>query len=165
MSTEVTDLLEEVLAAARGRGIDQRGLARAAGVAAETISRAKRRGNIELRTLAALAAAAGMQLRVEPAARSRQQGDAPPRSTLADPKWGLAWSNQQMGVRGLVTNALLKGDYDAILEAVTQHGMALVQGQWQELKETRPARVSKRTVASVDRMLRNITRGFARAQG
>jgi transcriptional regulator with XRE-family HTH domain len=165
MSISAPDILGEILRVARGNGLDQAGLARAAGVAPETISRAKKRGNIELRTLTALAAAATVELRVEPVAvQPSPNGDGKRRSSLADPRWGIAWSNQNMDAPALITNALLKGSYGTILEAAVQYGIDLVRRQWDEVKDARSARESKHARTSVDRILNNIEKGFARAE-
>ena len=166
MSMDAPGILGEILRAARGKGLDQGGLARAEGVAAETISRAKRRGNIELRTLTALAAAAAVELRVEPVAAHPSPGGSGERarSSLADPRWGIAWSNQNMDARALITNALLNGSYSTILEAAVQYGIDLVRRQWDQVKDGRSVRVSKHARTSVDRILNNIAKGFARAE-
>jgi transcriptional regulator with XRE-family HTH domain len=157
-------ILEEILGAARSQGLDQAAVARAAGVAAETISRAKRRGNIELRTLTALAEAAGVRLRVEPLPARPAPGKERT-SSLAEPRWGIAWSNPNMSVRALVTNALLKGAFDVIVEAAAEHGLEVVRRQWDEVRRARPARVSATRRAAVERILANIAKGFARAEG
>lgn len=55
-------LLQQILAAARAQGIDQRELARRAGIRAETLSRLKSRGGGDLDTLDRLARVAGLRL-------------------------------------------------------------------------------------------------------
>ena len=60
------DLLNAVLNAARDAGTDQMTLARVAGVAPETISRAKRRTTMDVATLDALAMAVGLKLTLAP---------------------------------------------------------------------------------------------------
>lgn len=55
-------LLEEILAAARDQGLDQRRLAARAGLSPFTISRLKRQGDASLTTLSRLAAAVGLRL-------------------------------------------------------------------------------------------------------
>lgn len=55
-------LLEEILAAAREQGLDQRRLAIRAGLSPFTISRLKRQGDASLTTLSRLAAAVGLRL-------------------------------------------------------------------------------------------------------
>ena len=83
-------------------------------------------------------------------------------SPLSDPKWGLAWSNPHAPVSALVQNALLRGHYDVILEAVHAHGFDYVEAQWAVLLTEQPtvARFQNR----LDRMLDNIRIGFERAR-
>ena len=166
MSIRSSALLNDVLVAARGKGLDQGALARAARVAPETISRAKTRGNIELKTLTALAEAAGVELRVQAVAAPPGAGGGrqQQRASLADPRWGIAWSNPDMDAGALITNALLKGAYGAILEAAAAYGIDRVRGRWGQVKGARPARMSKQARASVERILGNIAKGFARAE-
>jgi len=59
-------LLEEILAAARAQGLDQRRLAARAGLSPFTISRLKRQGDASLATLGRLAAAVGLRLALVP---------------------------------------------------------------------------------------------------
>ena len=49
------DLVDTLLQAARAQGLDQRQLAERAGLRPETVSRAKRRGTLDLSSLQALA--------------------------------------------------------------------------------------------------------------
>jgi hypothetical protein len=66
VSTVSSDLLNKVLNTARDAGSDQITLARVAGVAPETISRAKKRKTMDVATLNALAMAAGLKLTLTP---------------------------------------------------------------------------------------------------
>ncbi len=59
-------LLEEILAAARAQGLDQRRLAARASLSPFTISRLKRQGDASLTTLSRLAAAVGLRLALVP---------------------------------------------------------------------------------------------------
>jgi len=59
-------LLEEILAAARARGLDQQRLAARAGLSPFTISRLKHQGDASLTTLGRLAAAVGLRLALVP---------------------------------------------------------------------------------------------------
>ena len=71
-----TNLLSTVLNAARDAGRDQMTLAKVAGVAPETISRAKRRTTMDVATLNALAMAVGLKLTLIPQAISDVAEDA-----------------------------------------------------------------------------------------
>ena len=164
MSIELT-LLAQVLDAAREAGLDQAKLARTAGVAPETISRAKRRGTIDLRTLQPLAHAVGLTLTLSgrPAPTSSPDGSTARRSSLADPSRGLAWSNAAMSHEALVRNALLKGSYDLVLESVLEHGLSFVQNQWDLMTADADIGMSARARADVSRKLLNIERGLSHA--
>ncbi len=59
-------LLEEILAAARAQGLDQRRLAARASLSPFTISRLKRQDDASLTTLSRLAAAVGLRLALVP---------------------------------------------------------------------------------------------------
>ena len=154
--------MQEVLRANKATGVDQRTLAARAGVAPETISRAKKQGHLDIRTLAALARASGMELCLRPLAPET----AVPikrRSSLADPVWGLAWSNPNLSDEVLVRNALAKGTFLVILEAVLEHGMAFVRTQWNlMLRSDEPP--SLQVQSNVRRILGNIERGISNAQ-
>ncbi len=156
------ELLNNVLVAAQCAGMDQARLAHAAGLAPETISRAKRRGSLDLRTLEALAKAAG--LRIELAAIEPLPGagvkSAPMKSPLADPKWGLAWSNSAISTETLIRSALLKGGFAVLLVAVKAHGLSEVLKQWEAVKSTLKAGAQ----AEVERKLQNIKEGMASAK-
>jgi hypothetical protein len=167
MSTALT-LLTQILDVARSRGLDQAKLAHAAGITAETVSRAKSRGTIDLATLDSLARAAGVNLVVKAPATSAfdsASGGARRTSALSDPKWGLAWSNRDAPVVALVRNALLRGSFGAVLEAVVEQGLDAVRAQWADLvassdPDERPSAPMRR---AVDRMLVNIEKGLASA--
>lgn len=75
-STVSVELLTAVLDAACLSGHDQMTLARVAGIAPETISRAKRRTTMDVATLDALAVAAGLKLTLIPHNAARQDKEA-----------------------------------------------------------------------------------------
>lgn len=170
--TSVPALLDTVLRAAQARGLDQARLADKAGLRAETVSRAKRRGSIDLPSLQALAQAVDLELRLAPATQAadtsggvlrvedRALASAARRSPLADPKWGLAWSNPDAPADALVRNALANGNFDLLLQAVLGHGLDTVMRQWRELAPTLPARARQ----EVERKLRNIQTGLNDAE-
>lgn len=156
-----TLLLEQVLASAQQAGLDQARLAQAAGLAPETISRAKKRGTIDLATIDALARVAGLQLGLAPQGKPPKAAARPPaaRSPLADPKWGLAWSNPAIDNGTLIRNALAKGGLLLLLEAVKAHGMPEVLAQWSQVRPT----LKPRAQAEVERQLHNLQEGMSRA--
>lgn len=59
-------ILEQILAAAAGQGLDEQDLARRAGAAPETLSRMKARGNGEFGLLVRLARVVGMRIAALP---------------------------------------------------------------------------------------------------
>jgi transcriptional regulator with XRE-family HTH domain len=158
-------LLSQVLDAARAAHLDQARLAEVAGVAPETISRAKKRGTIDLSTLQSLAQAVGLALTLSGPSPIKTSSDAPAarRSSLADPSRGLAWSNSAMSNEALVRNALKKGSYDLVLEAVLAHGLPFVQAQWALMQSDPDLGLSVRACADVSRKLSNIERGLHHA--
>lgn len=146
--------------------MDQTRLAQAAGLAPETISRAKKRGTIDLVTIDALAHAAGLQLGLAPLAKPGKPRKATAqrapavRSPLADPKWGLVWSNAALDDGTLIRNALARGGFIMLLQAVKAHGISEVLAQWNTVRpELKP-----RARAEVERQLRNIQEGISSAQ-
>lgn len=152
-------LLEPILHAARLQGLDQAGLARAAGLCPESISRAKRRPSMDLATLSSLAEAAGMQIRVEARPRRSRPAQAPAQG-LADPVWGLAWSNPDgISDTALIRAALRRGNFAVVLEACALHGFDRVSAEWQEMTRSSAPELGQALVAQVERLLRNIRQG------
>jgi DNA-binding phage protein len=169
-------LLEAVLAAARKVGMDQSRLAEVAGLAPETLSRSKKRKSMEVQTLAALAQAAGLELAVQqkkPRVRLRghaahaiplRKAEVPGNPPLSDPRWGLSWSSQSPKPEALVRNALKKGNYAPVLQAVLEYGSPFVREQLLALRETGELQASTDSGEALARMLRNIEKGISRAQ-
>lgn len=161
MST-APSLIDAVLQAAQAQGLDQRRLAERAGLRPETVSRAKRRGTLDLSSLQALAGVVGLELALQPGQRYDASPPNPPpvaRSPLAQPRWGLAWSNPDAPAEVLVRNALAHGRFELLLQAVLGHGMAAVRAQWQQVAPTLPARARQ----EVQRKLDNIEKGISGA--
>lgn len=157
------ELLEPILTAARQRGLDQSGLAKAAGLSPESISRAKRRPSMDLSTLASLAEAAGMTIRVEPKRSAVPTVPTRPRP-LADPSWGLAWSNPDgISDAALIRAALHRGAFTVVLEACATYGVERVATEWRDLVTRPEAGLGTHLVAQVERILSNIRQGQLRA--
>lgn len=157
------ELLEPILNAARQRGMDQSGLAKAAGLSPESISRAKRRPSMDLASLASLADAAGMTIRVEPKRTIATTTLAPPKP-LADPSWGLAWSNPDgISDAALIRAALHRGNFTVVLEACATYGVERVASEWRDLVTRSEADIGTHPVAQVERILRNILEGQSHA--
>jgi DNA-binding phage protein len=169
-------LLEAVLAAARRVGMDQSKLAEVAGLAPETLSRSKKRKSMEVQTLAALAQAAGLELAIQqkktrarvqsptvPALQPRK-AEASANPPLSDPRWGLSWSSQSPKPEALVRNALKKGNYAPVLQAVLEYGGPFVQAQFLALDATGELQAATDSGEALASMLRNIEKGISRAQ-
>lgn len=150
------ELLEPILEAARLQGMDQSGLAKAAGLSPESISRAKRRSSMDLSTLASLADAAGMTIRVEPKRIIAPTKAAQPKA-LADPTWGLAWSNPNgISDAALIRAALHRGNFTVVLEACATYGVERVTAEWRDLVARPEGVLGRHQIAQVERVLRNI---------
>jgi hypothetical protein len=124
-------------------------------------------GTIDLNSLHALSTAVGLDLRLVPQDQALstlplrcEDQPAPSRSPLADPRWGLAWSNRGASDETLVHNALLNGNFELLLQAALAHGLDAVHQQWRTVAPSLPARAR----SEIDRKLRNIAQGFADAQ-
>lgn len=154
-------LLERVLQAAREAGLDQATLAARAGVAPETISRAKRRSDIDLSTLHRLARIVGLEVGLH--ARTTTAANSPNdrQAALRAPRWGLAWSNRHADEAVLLRNALARGQFEAVLEAAATDGTAFVREQILRLHHDRIIDDTHR--AELMRMAANIEAGFAHA--
>lgn len=153
------ELLEPILNAARQQGMDQSGLAKAAGLSPESISRAKRRPSMDLSTLVSLADAAGMTISVEPKGTTAPTTPAQPK-LLADPSWGLAWSNPDgISDAALIRAALHRGNFTVVLEACATYGVERVAAEWRDLSTRPGAGLGPHQVAQVERVLRNIRQG------
>jgi transcriptional regulator with XRE-family HTH domain len=85
------------------------------------------------------------------------------RSPLADPKWGLAWSNSAISDEALVRNALTKGAFLPILEGVLYHGLDYVKAQWEEIS-LEGVMSKPKNRAYVEGILKNIAKGIEDAK-
>ena len=83
---------------------------------------------------------------------------------MADPKFGLAWSNPAMTDEALVRNALQHGAFCLLLEAALAYGMPFVEQQLAIMLTDEDATLSDRAQADIRRKLGNIRRGIAAAQ-
>ena len=62
MARLIADLIEQIIQEGKNKGLDQKGIARKAGISPETLSRAKRASDLQLSTLVRLAAAVGLRV-------------------------------------------------------------------------------------------------------
>ena len=86
------------------------------------------------------------------------------RSPLADPRFGLAWSNSSISDEVLVRSALRHGAFYLLLEAVLHHGMQFVEQQLALMLADEDVALSDRAQAEIRRKLANIKRGIAAAE-
>jgi transcriptional regulator with XRE-family HTH domain len=158
------ELLEPILVAARRNGMDQSERAKAAGLSPESISRAKRRASMDLATLDSLADAAGLQISIVPKRTEPQHACSESSKGLADPAWGLAWSNPA-GITdtALIRAALRRGNFTAVLEACAIHGLERVKAEWNDMTDHSEQDPSRALSAQINRILRNIQRGLDHA--
>jgi hypothetical protein len=156
-TANLSSALDAVLAFARAQGVDQKSLAKRAGIRAETITRAKSRRTVEWETVRVLADAAGLDLQV--LAMPRRAVDE--RSSLADPRLKLAWSNPDASTTTLIAKAIERRSFDLILRAAAEHGIDMVASVAQRLREEQA--VPPQTLSYADRALRNIAIGAHRA--
>ena len=157
-------LLQQVLKAADARGMDQARLATEAGLKPETLSRAKKRVNMELSTIARLASVVGLQVVLQPSTVQATQAQQPltkNAAPLSKARFALAWSNPAAKEEVLLRNALLQGRFYAILEAAAQDGVPFVRMQIQRLRER--GDVDEEQSTSLERIVISIERGFADA--
>lgn len=156
-------LLKQVLVTAEEQGIGQAQLAERAGLKPETVSRAKKRSDMELGTLESLAGAVGLQVVLQPKTVSEPRQRARADATLAQPRFGLAWSNRHADESVLLRNALVQGRFEAIVESAAKDGMPFVKSELKRLLVS--GNISTSAAAKVDAMLASIGRGFAQAKG
>ncbi len=76
MHTGITFLLDQIIEAARARGMSQAELAQKAGISAVGLSKARHRGDLRASTLARLAAALELELTLTPAKRRPHVAEA-----------------------------------------------------------------------------------------
>jgi transcriptional regulator with XRE-family HTH domain len=149
------DLLGQVLKAAAAQGLDQARLAERAGLAPATLSRAKKRGDMELGTLKALCEVVGLELRLAPA-MTKPPAQAP--SALAQPRFALAWSNPGAGRDVLMRKALLEGRTEALVAAALESGLPRLQAELQALR--RRGGLDESRHAQLQHLLASIEKGM-----
>lgn len=157
--TNVTAILNETLARAKELSLDQKELALLSGVRPETISRAKKRGTMDSRTLDKLVSAVGLQLSLQ--VRAKPEINAlEHKSRLRDSKWGLAWSNSAITDEVLIRKALVTGRFSVILQACLDFGLDRVRSQWTVVSQDSEM-TSLMTRQLINDIINNITKGFS----
>jgi len=75
---------------------------------------------------------------------------------------GLVWSNPEADDAVRIRAALLRPRFSRLLDIALEFGLERLQQEWAELHDE-GTREAKRARASVERILRNIEKGFADA--
>lgn len=162
-------IISEIIQAAKQQGISQKALASLSGLAAESISRAKRSDAASLRTVHALARAANVRIGI---VVIENHGLAAATATAADGKLSaqqfaqrhksLVWSNPNASLETLLRAALVKPQFDRLLEAATEVGIEKLNTLWRAL-QARPEPEVLRAAPITNRMLKHIQDGYQQA--
>ncbi len=75
---------------------------------------------------------------------------------------GLIWSNPNPGDTAFLCAALLRPRFATLLDAAAVFGLDRLRAEWDRLLRAEPAEAA-RVAHAVERILRNISRGFERA--
>lgn len=161
-----TAILDQIFAAARARGFTQKQLAAAAGIREETLSRAKKRGSLQLAVAESLARAAGVELSIQPVAGTHAvlALAPPPQSSAAfrERYRALLWSNPEASDEVLLRRALVRPGFRMLLDAAVEFGLTRLHREWAILLAAGdPEALRVRPVA--EQLLKNIQDGFALA--
>jgi transcriptional regulator with XRE-family HTH domain len=143
-------LLQQVLQVAEANGLDQARLAERAGLSPETISRAKKRSDMDIGTLEALATVVGLELVLQP----RPAAVSP----LAQPRFALAWSNPEADEGVLVRKALLEARFEALADAALTLGLPRLHAELTALQQR--GAIDETRHAGLLRLLANIRKGL-----
>lgn len=161
-----TAIFRDILAAAAELGLTQKQLAAAAGVRAETLSRAKKRGSLQLPLAEALARAVGAELVLRrPAGRHAVATVAAPPAPppgFRERYRALLWSNPDAPDEVLLRRALVRPGFRMLLDAAVEFGLPRLQREWDELLAADDPE-ALRARAVTEQLLRNIQDGFALA--
>jgi hypothetical protein len=77
---------------------------------------------------------------------------------------GLVWSNSRAGDSVWIRAALMEPRFSTLLDACLEFGMERVRHEWAALKREPDDAEVAGIASEVDRILKNITEGFADAQ-
>lgn len=72
---------------------------------------------------------------------------------------GLVWSNSKAPDAAYIRQALLRARFDVLLPAAAEFGVERLESEWNILR-SEPDDETGRVTPRVERMLRNIRRGF-----
>lgn len=155
----MTALVLTLLQTAKRQGLSQKQLAALAGLPEETLSRLKRKPSVQTDVLERLARCVGLQLSLQPA--SYDEAQTTPQRFQQKYKH-LVWSNPEASAATFIRQALLKPDYQTLLDAALEFGLDALDEQWRILQaENAPA--AKRAAPTTQRMLDNLRHGYQQA--
>lgn len=155
-----SSLITEIIDFAHAQGISQKSLAARAGIAEETVSRAKKRGTAHLNVAESLAHAAGTKIGLVTPATARSRRCA--MSFRDRYRVALAWSNMSVSNDTLVRRALVNPRFQVLLDAALEFGVDAVAAEWDRLKaEGDPD--STKVMDVTDRILGHIRDGYREA--
>ncbi|MBP6280312.1 MAG: helix-turn-helix domain-containing protein [Rhodocyclaceae bacterium] len=162
-------IINQIIRAAKQQGISQKTLASLSGLPAESISRAKRSESASLRTVHALARAAKVQIGI---VAIKNHARTPATVSVADGKLSLqgfaqrhkslVWSNPNASLETLLRAALVKPQFDRLLEAATEVGIKKLNSLWRGL-QTHPSPEVLRAAPITNRILKHIQDGYQQA--
>lgn len=158
MNTIPSSLIEKVITAAKSRGMTQKALAAAAGIAPEVLSRLKKKPVKS--SLEKLVDAAGVHLEVLPGTKSvlsihhKYAG-----ATFRERHPTLVWSNPDAGDQVYIQRALLRPEFSVLLDAAVEFGLAKVEAEWASLSTEGSDEVTH-SRSTTERILKNIRYGY-----
>jgi len=151
-------LIDKVIEIAKKRGMRQKELAAAAGIAPEVLSRAKKKHIPS--SLEKLAKAAGAHLDViATPATSQSQSKKPAAATFRERHRTLVWSNPNVGDDIYIQRALLRSEFSVLLDAALEFGLPKVESEWKTLARQGGDEVI-RSRSTTERILKHIRHGY-----
>jgi transcriptional regulator with XRE-family HTH domain len=167
MDPSCTNVIEQILAAGKSRGLEQKVMAAAANIPTPSLSRLKRRGgNPSFAVVQSLARAAGMELRLVDQSAPFHQSHLPHPTHLLPfrEKYAhLAWSNSKVSDQVLLRKALETGRFTVLADAFVEFGADALEQEWNALLDAKvPRALAVRE--HVETILRNMRHGCEKAQ-
>ena len=160
-------LIDQIIEAAKAKGVSQKELATRAQTTEETLSRAKKRGSAKLDLVQSLAKAAGVEIgivraSVFKAATRKSQRTAVSAEGFREKYRQFAWSSPNASADMVLRRVLLRPAFQTLLAASLEFGVDKVMDEWNALKvEGGPETL--RAAPITDRILKNIRNGQQQA--
>lgn len=157
------NVIQQIVEAAKGKGMTQKRLADGAHVKPAALSRAKRSGSATLKLVDSLVRAAGLQLVVSDRAAASPVTRRRDRATFEDRHRGLVWSNPGANRETIIRRALVRPTFDTLLDAALTVGVDRLEAEWNTLKAGDSPEMRKAQPLT-EKILRNIRHGYEQAQ-